>query len=113
LLLVRRPVLYHGTDEKIALAASCDPQSEITHGCILERPKVVFNRKSGQFVMWFHLEFKGTGSATARTAVATAPHVTGPYRYIKSFRPNAGVWPINWDPAASDQGAELFRCDFE
>src|SRR5262249_46530192 len=29
------------------------------------------------------------------SGVAVSEHVTGPYRFIKSFRPNAGVWPEN------------------
>ena len=49
-------------DRGIALAVCDDPQSEIARGCILERPKVLFNRKTRQFVMWFHLELKGQGS---------------------------------------------------
>ena len=39
------------------------PQSEITKGCILERPKVIYNTKTGKFVMWFHLELKGRDTA--------------------------------------------------
>src|ERR1700689_591503 len=39
--------LYNWKDEGIALAVSDDPQSEITRGCILERPKVVFNQRTG------------------------------------------------------------------
>ena len=40
--------LYHWQDRGIALRVSDDPQSEITQGCILERPKVIFNRKTQQ-----------------------------------------------------------------
>lgn len=87
--------LYDWKDEGIALRVSEDPQSDIAKGCILERPKVIYNRKIEKFVMWFHLELKGKGYRSARSGVAVADHVTGPYRFIKSFRPNAGVWPIN------------------
>jgi hypothetical protein len=43
--------------------------------------------------MWFHLELKGQGYKAARSGVAVADKVTGPYVYQGSFRPNAGVWP--------------------
>jgi beta-xylosidase len=89
--------LYHWTDEGIALSVSHDPESDIAAGCILERPKVIHNKKTGRFVMWFHLEPKGTGYKAARSGVAVSDSVTGPYTYLRSFRPNAGVWPENLD----------------
>ncbi len=82
-------------DEGIALAVSDDPQSPIACGCILERPKVILNPRTKKFVMWFHLEPKGCGYAGALSGVAVAEAVTGPYRFLRSFRPNAGIWPKN------------------
>lgn len=87
--------LLRWRDEGIALRVSDDPQSDITRGCILERPKVIFNARTGKFVMWFHLELKQAGYASARSGVAVASQVTGPYEFIGSMRPNAGVWPQN------------------
>ena len=87
--------LYNWKDEGIALAVSEDPDSEIVQGCIIERPKVIYNPKSKKFVMWFHLELKGQGYTAARTAVAVSDSVTGPYAYVRSFRPNAGKLPLN------------------
>src|SRR6185312_15570345 len=87
--------LYDWRDDGIALAVSDDPQSEIARGCILERPKVLFNALSGKFVMWFHLEFKGQGYKAARAAVAVADQPQGPYVFLRSYRPNAGQWPLN------------------
>ena len=43
--------------------------------------------------MWFHLELKGKGYAAARTGVAVADKPTGPFRFIRSERPNAGFLP--------------------
>jgi hypothetical protein len=86
--------LYHWQDQGIALRVSDDPKSEITRGCILERPKVVFNRGSGKFVMWFHLELKGQGYTAARAGVAVSDTAAGPYKYLGSVRPNAGVLPL-------------------
>jgi beta-xylosidase len=91
--------LYHWKDEGIALrVVSDDPSHDIAVGCILERPKVIYNQRSGTFVMWFHLEPKGAGYKGARTGVAVADSVTGPYHYRGSIRPNAKVWPRNIRP---------------
>lgn len=87
--------LYNWRDEGIALAVEENPASEIVRGCILERPKVIFNPRTNKFVMWFHLEPKNAGYSGARSGVAVSDNVTGPYHYVGSFRPNAGVWPEN------------------
>ncbi len=87
--------LYNWQDEGIALAVSDDSKSPITRGCILERPKVVFNSRTKKFVMWFHLEPKDVGYAGSLSGVAVADNVTGPFQLINAFRPNTGVWPLN------------------
>jgi hypothetical protein len=87
--------LYRWKDEGVALSVSDDPASEIARGCILERPKVVYNAKTRRFVMWLHLEFLGRGYATARAALAVSDRPTGPFTYVRSIRPNAGIWPVN------------------
>jgi len=80
--------LYNWKYEGLALSPEDDPQSDITQGCIMERPKVIFNKKTSKYVMWFHLELKGKGYSAARAAVAVSDKVTGPYKFIESFRPN-------------------------
>lgn len=103
--------LYNWQDDGIALAVSDDPQSPVTRGCILERPKVVFNPRTKKFVMWFHLEPKGAGYAGSLSGVAAADNVTGPYQFVNAFRPNAGVWPLNVPKADKRElsAAELAR----
>lgn len=93
--------LYNWKDEGIAFSVSEDPSSPIVRGCILERPKVIFNRRTRKFVMWFHLEPKDCGYDGALSGVAIADTVTGPYQFLRTFRPNAGVWPDN--VSATDQ----------
>ncbi len=90
--------LYNWEDQGIALAISDDPDSDIVKGCVIERPKVIYNQATRSFVMWFHLELKGQGYRAARSGVAVSDHVTGPYRFLGSFRPNVGVWPRNVTP---------------
>jgi len=87
--------LYNWENQGIALPVSLEPGSEIEKGCIMERPKVIYNEKTGKFVMWFHLELKGEVYRSARTAVAVSDTPTGPYTYLRSERPNAGHWPLN------------------
>lgn len=91
--------LYNWADRGIALAVSDDPDSEIARGCIIERPKVVFCRATGMFVMWFHLELKGHGRTAARSGIAVSREPAGPYQYLRSVRPDAGTWPFNVEPA--------------
>ena len=45
--------------------------------------------------MWFHLELKGQGYRAARSGVAVADRPAGPFTFLRSLRPNAGVWPRN------------------
>lgn len=102
--------LYNWKDEGISLAVSEDPASEIVKGCVIERPKVIYNPNTGKFVMWFHLELKGQGYRAARTGVAVSDTATGPYTYLRSFRPNAGVEPVSEAP---ENDLPYFRRDFE
>jgi hypothetical protein len=112
--------LYNWRDAGVALAVSNDPQSDIVDGCILERPKVIYNKRTAKFVMWFHLELKGQGYRAARSGVAVADRVEGPYQFLGSFRPNNGVEPANAaeseaEPKAADSrgpdGQPYFRRD--
>lgn len=89
--------LYNWKNEGIVLKVEDDLNSEITKGCIIERPKVVFNKKTGKYVMWFHLELKGQGYDAARAAVAISDSPRGPFKFKKSYRPNKGIWPMNFD----------------
>jgi hypothetical protein len=87
--------LYQWENRGIALAVSDRADHDLVKGCILERPKVIYDAKRARFVMWFHLEPKGAGYAGARSGVAISDCVTGPYQFLRSFRPDAGVWPLN------------------
>ena len=91
--------LYNWKNEGIVLKVEDNPNSEITKGCVIERPKVVFNKKTQKYVMWFHLELKNQGYNAARTGVAVSDSPKGPFTFIKSFRPNAGVWPKDFNEA--------------
>ena len=88
--------LYNWTDEGIALQVAPEGSgSDIEKGCILERPKVIYNAQTGKYVMWFHLEPKGQGYTGAMSGVAEADKVTGPYNFLHAGRANVGFWPTN------------------
>ena len=84
------------TYEGVALSVVEEHGHDLEKGCILERPKVIFNEKTGKYVMWFHLELKGQGYSAARYGVAISEKPTGPFRYLYSKRANAGVWPVEF-----------------
>jgi beta-xylosidase len=87
--------LYDWKNESFALSVvKNDATSDIQEGCIIERPKVIYNKKTKKFVMYFHLELKGKGYNAARVGIAVSDRVTGPYTYLKSYRPNAGFWSL-------------------
>ncbi len=90
--------LCHWHNEGIALRVVDDDASDIASGCILERPKVLYNERTKQFVMFFHLELKGEGYSSARTGIAVSDTPVGPYTYLRSLRPNAGRLPENMIP---------------
>jgi len=85
--------------EGVVLSVSDDPQSPITRGCILERPKVLFCPKTGKYVMYFHLELKGQGYGAAHVGVAVSDSPIGPFTFVRNGRANAGVWPLNMTEA--------------
>jgi hypothetical protein len=88
--------LLNWKNEGLVLRAADDSTGLLIPGCVIERPKVIFNKKTGKFVMWFHHELRGQGYKAALTGVAVSENITGPYKYIRSLRPNAGMWPVNF-----------------
>jgi len=77
----------------VLTAVTNDPNHDLHPGKVVERPKVVYNRTTKQFVMWLHVD--SANYAAARTGVAVSDRPTGPFKYQESFRPDAGVWPDN------------------
>ncbi|MFO1488947.1 MAG: glycoside hydrolase family 43 protein [Verrucomicrobiota bacterium] len=81
-------------NEGIVLSAvKNDTNSDLHVSKVLERPKVVYNAATRKFVLWMHVD--STDYAAARSGVAVSDSPTGPFQYRGSFRPNAGVWPLN------------------
>lgn len=88
--------LYNWMNEGIALKVHDDTLSKLQKGCVIERPKILYNKYTKKFVMWFHHELKGKEYAAALAGCAIADKITGPYVYINSQRPAAGIWPVGF-----------------
>jgi hypothetical protein len=52
---------------------------------VLERPEVFFNKKTGKYVIYFHLDDRSCKVAEVGIAVSNQP--AGQFRFVKSFRP--------------------------
>lgn len=56
---------------------------------VVERPKVIYNEKTGKYVMWFHLDGEGVGTYNlAQTGVAVSDSPTGPFKLVNTLNPN-------------------------
>jgi len=99
--------LYNWKNKGIALSVVKDTTSKLEKGCVLERPKVIYNKKTKKFVMWFHHELKNQGYDAAFTGVAVSDNIKGPYNYIDSFRIHAGVLPLNFSQEDFDNAPKI------
>ena len=79
--------LYHWKNEGVALSpVTDDSTSDIHISKVIERPKVIYNEKTGKYIMWMHIDTEDYLFARAGVAIADKPQ--GPYTYLGSLRPN-------------------------
>ncbi|KZT72472.1 carbohydrate-binding module family 35 protein [Daedalea quercina L-15889] len=80
---------YSSTDlvnwERQDNALTPESGTNISSSDIVERPKVIYNEKNDEYVMWFHSDNSDYG--LAMVGVATADTPCGPYSYRGSFNP--------------------------
>lgn len=76
--------LLHWKHEGTALPKALMPPEFRDNG-IVERPKVIYCALTRKYVMWMHLDNGGYSTASAGVAVSDSP--TGPFRFLKKFRP--------------------------
>ncbi|ETK37770.1 ricin-type beta-trefoil lectin domain protein [Microbispora sp. ATCC PTA-5024] len=80
---------YSSTDlatwTRVGNALSRQSSGDLAAGRIVERPKVLYNSATGQYVMWMHID--NSSYSDARAGVATSPTPCGPYTYRGSSRP--------------------------
>lgn len=97
--------LYNWKYEGVALEVSDDAGSPVVRGCIMERPKVIYNDATRKFVMYFHLELKGQGYGAAHVGVAVSDNATGPFRLVRHGRVNAGRLPLGMSAGQAEKAA--------
>jgi beta-xylosidase len=79
--------LEHWKYEDVALVpVTGDPKNDLDTSKVIERPKVIYNDKSHQFVMWMHVDANDYSYSQAGVAVSNNP--VGPYHYLHSVKPN-------------------------
>jgi lysophospholipase L1-like esterase len=79
--------LVRWKNEGVALTPNLtDTASDLYIGRVIERPKVIYNAGTRQYVMWMHIDRDDYGYARAGVAVSERP--SGPFRYLGSVRPN-------------------------
>ncbi|CAN5190981.1 glycoside hydrolase family 43 protein [soil metagenome] len=79
--------LLHWKYEGVALAPVVgDAKNEFDTGKVIERPKVIYNNATKQFVMWMHIDVNDYSFSQSGVAVSDKP--TGPYKYLGSVKPN-------------------------
>ena len=75
--------LYNWTYHGLALPGT--PTGDLAPSNVLERPKVLFNATTGQYVMWMHVDSGDYSKSAVGVAVSNSP--LGPFVYQGSFRP--------------------------
>ena len=73
--------------EGLALTAEKDDINSFIHSSkVVERPKVIYNKKTKKFVMWMHIDSADYVFAGAGVAVSDTP--VGPFKFITATPPN-------------------------
>lgn len=69
----------------VVLGPSDEKHHDLSRTGVLERPKVVYHRASGTFVMWLHVDREDYSLAATGVAVSDRPE--GPFVYLGTVRP--------------------------
>lgn len=73
--------------EDVALSpVKADRTNDLDTSKVIERPKVIYNKRSKKFVMWMHVDANDYSHSQAGVAVSDKP--SGPYTYLGSVKPN-------------------------
>ncbi|MBO5371982.1 MAG: family 43 glycosylhydrolase [Lachnospiraceae bacterium] len=86
-------------EELYAIYGDIWAPNDSNSGCVIERPKMLYNDKTGKYVIWFHADGQtpgGTGSnyAKAKAGVAISDSPFGPFKLLGSYL-------LNYDENAS------------
>ncbi len=83
--------LVHWKKEGIILSCGPEYPGELRAPLRFERPKILYNPHTGKYVLWCHyVKYPGVHGVTEGTAeagLAVSDAVSGPYRWMGTFRP--------------------------
>ena len=95
-------VMYESDDllnwryEGVILATSNDPESALYGPMRFERPKIIYNDKTGKYVLWCHyVKYPGDHGrlpGTAEAGIAVCDTVNGKYEWVGTCRPIGDGW---------------------
>lgn len=88
------------------------------HNCVIERPKILYNEKTGKYVIWFHADGRFPGCTgdydKAKAGVAICDSPTGAFRLLGSYKLNyhkdpKGAYGFDgWENRGSVRDMNLF-----
>lgn len=79
--------LWSWKNEGIVLPAEDENEAHDLHKSnVLERPKVIYNEKTGKYVMWMHIDDANYTKASVGVAISDYP--SGPFQYLYSKKPH-------------------------
>ena len=94
-------VMYESEDllnwkyEGVILATNDDPESELCGPMRFERPKIIYNDKTGKYVLWCHyVKYPGDHGSLpgmAEAGIAVCDTVNGKYEWVGTLRPLDGA----------------------
>lgn len=77
--------LYEG----MTAAEKKDLYEKYNWDSVVERPKVIYNAKNDNYVMWFHKDGEGAGVYNlAQTGIAVSDSPAGPFQLVGTINPN-------------------------
>jgi hypothetical protein len=107
--------LYNWTDEGVILACSTDPADPPCGPLRFERPKIVYNDRTKQFVLWCHSVARpgdhGTKPGSGEADVATCATVNGRYAFRGTTRPVNVRGMVRDCTLYKDDGSAYLICD--
>lgn len=88
------------------------------NNCVIERPKMIYNKKTGKYVVWFHADGRFSGSSEdygkAKAGVAVSDSPTGAFRLLGSYKlnyhndPDGDYGFDGWEKRGSVRDMNLF-----
>ena len=83
--------LMHWKYEGVILACSEEPNSPLYGPMRFERPKIIYNKDTGKYVLWCHYVKTpgdhGFTEGTAEAGIAVCDEVNGNYQWLGTIRP--------------------------